>query len=64
MIGLLLIVFSGIGYKVIFRTKLRDPAHVDLQSGRRTLGEEEIFALDAYYAKTRLQRFYSFVRLW
>jgi amino acid transporter len=49
MIGLLLIVFSGIGYKVIFRTKLR---------------EEEIFALDAYYAKTRLQRFYSFVRLW
>ena len=64
MIGLLLIVFSGIGYKIIFRTKLRDPATVDLRTGRRTLGEEEIFALDAYYAQSNLKKFYSFVQLW
>lgn len=64
MIGLLLIIFSAIGYKLIFRTKLRDPAKVDLRTGRRTLGEEEIFALEAYYAKSKLQRFYSFVQLW
>lgn len=64
LIGLLLIVFSAIGYKIIFRTKLRDPATVDLKTGRRPLSEEEIFALDEYYAQSRLRRFYSFVQLW
>ena len=64
MIGLLLIVASGIGYKIIFRTKMRDPATVDLQTGRRPLDAEEIFALDAYYSQSRLRRFYSFIQLW
>lgn len=64
MIGLLLIVFSAVGYKIIFRTRLRDPAKVDLQTGRRALGEDEIFALDAYYAQSKGRRFYSFVQLW
>ncbi|OAG08497.1 amino acid permease [Paraphaeosphaeria sporulosa] len=64
MIGLLLIVFSGIGYKIVFRTKLRNPAKVDLHTGRRTLTEEEIFALDAYYSQSKAKRFYSFVQLW
>ncbi|KAF2703699.1 amino acid permease [Pleomassaria siparia CBS 279.74] len=53
MIGLILIIFSGIGYKIIFRTKLRDLATVDLRTGRRTLSDEEIYALDAYYAQSR-----------
>lgn len=64
MIGLVLIVFSGIGYKIIFRTKLRDPAKADLMTGRRTLSEEEIFALDAYHAQSRLRRFSSFMQIW
>ncbi|KAJ4305323.1 hypothetical protein N0V90_000854 [Kalmusia sp. IMI 367209] len=64
MIGLLLITLSTIGYKVIFRTKMRDPATVDLKTGRRTLSEEEIWALDEYYRQSRLRRFYSFVQLW
>ncbi|KAF2634653.1 amino acid permease [Massarina eburnea CBS 473.64] len=64
MIGLLLIIFSGLGYKVIFQTELRDPAKVDLRTGRRMLNEEEIYALDAYYAQSRLRRFYTFVQLW
>ncbi|KAJ5712000.1 hypothetical protein N7488_006156 [Penicillium malachiteum] len=35
MFGLILIKFSGIGYKLIFRINLRDPRTVDLQTGRR-----------------------------
>lgn len=64
MIGLLLITFSALGYKIIFRTKMRDPAKVDLRTGRRTLSEEEIFALETYYGQSMLRRFYSFVQLW
>jgi amino acid transporter len=64
MVGLLLIFFSGVGYKIIFRTKLRDPAKVDLRTGRRTLSEEEVFALDTYYSQSKVRKFYSFVQLW
>jgi yeast amino acid transporter len=64
MIGIVLIVSSGVGYKIIFRTKLRNPSDVDLQTGRRTLSEEEIHALDDYFAQSRLNRFYSFIQMW
>ncbi|KAF1974830.1 hypothetical protein BU23DRAFT_579570 [Bimuria novae-zelandiae CBS 107.79] len=64
VIGLLLIVFSGLAYKIIFRTKMRDPAKVDLRTACRTLGEEEIYALDLYYSQSRLRRFYTLVQLW
>lgn len=64
MIGLILIVFSGVGYKVICRTKLRDPRTVDLQTGRRPLTEEEILDLDEYHNQPLWRRFKSFVQLW
>ncbi|KAF2650526.1 hypothetical protein K491DRAFT_720686 [Lophiostoma macrostomum CBS 122681] len=63
-IDLLLIATSGIGYKVLFRTKMRDSAKVGLQTGRRPLNAEEGFARDAYYGQSRVRRFYSFIQLW
>ncbi|KAL2813601.1 amino acid permease/ SLC12A domain-containing protein [Aspergillus granulosus] len=64
MIGLLLIIASGIGYKLVFRTKIRDPRTVDLQTGRRTLSTEEIKELDDYASMPRWRKIYSFVQLW
>lgn len=64
MFGTILILASGIGYKLIYRTKFRDPATVDLQTGRRVLSVEEIVELDAYEQTSRWRKFYSFVQLW
>jgi amino acid transporter len=64
MFGTILIVVSGISYKLIYRTKLRDPATVDLQTGRRPLSVEEIIELDNYKQLSAWRRFYSFVQLW
>ncbi|KAL2845268.1 amino acid permease/ SLC12A domain-containing protein [Aspergillus pseudoustus] len=64
MIGLLLIVASGVGYKLVFRTKFRDPRTVDLQTGRRTLSTEEITELDGYAAMPQWRKFVSFIQLW
>jgi amino acid transporter len=64
MFGLILILSTGIGYKLIFRTKLRDLKTVDLQTGRRTLGPEEIVELDEYHRLSKLRRFYTYVQLW
>ncbi|KAL3462386.1 amino acid permease/ SLC12A domain-containing protein [Aspergillus heterothallicus] len=64
MIGLLLIIASALGYKLVFRTKVRDPRTVDLQTGRRTLSTEEIKELDDYAAMPRWRKFGSFVQLW
>ncbi|KAJ5616271.1 hypothetical protein N7537_001385 [Penicillium hordei] len=64
MFGLVLIVFSTIAYKLIYRTKLRDPRTVDLQTGRRTLGTEEILELDKYEQMPSWRKFVTFVQLW
>jgi len=64
MFGIILIVCSGIGYKIIFRTKLRDPATADLKTGRRHLTVKEIQELDEYHHMPRWRKFYSFVQLW
>ncbi|KAL4913456.1 amino acid permease/ SLC12A domain-containing protein [Aspergillus aurantiobrunneus] len=64
MFGIILIAFSAVGYKLIYRTKLRDPRTVDLQTGRRTLGLEEIKELDNYSDMPRWRKFASFVQLW
>jgi yeast amino acid transporter len=64
MFGLILILSTGIGYKMIFRTKLRDLKTVDLQTGRRTLNPEEIVELDEYHRLSKLRRFYTYVQLW
>jgi yeast amino acid transporter len=64
MIGLILIVTSTIAYKIIFRTKLRDPRTVDLQTGRRPLSIHEIRELDEYERLPQWRKFVSFVQLW
>ncbi|KAI7186014.1 hypothetical protein KC363_g6826 [Hortaea werneckii] len=64
MIGLLLIISTGFGYKILFRTKLRDPATVDLKTGRRPLGVEEIRMLNEYYALPLRHRLWAYLKLW
>ncbi|CAK3973554.1 amino acid permease [Lecanosticta acicola] len=64
MIGLILIMGSGIGYKLILRTKVRDPCKVDLQTGRRALDLHEIKALDEYLQKPWWRRLATFLQPW
>lgn len=64
MIGLIMIVGFGLGYKLLLRTKLRDPATVDLQSGRRTLDASEIKALDEYFSMPWWRKVMTFLQLW
>lgn len=64
MFGLILIILSGVGYKLIYQTKIRDPRHVDLQTGRRTLNAEEIRKLDWYHSLPLWRRVFKFIQLW
>ncbi|KAJ5559978.1 hypothetical protein N7513_002377 [Penicillium frequentans] len=64
MFGLVLIVLSTIAYKVIYRTKLRDLRTVDLQTGRRTLGTDEILELDEYERMPQWRKLVGFIQLW
>lgn len=64
LIGWFLIVFSSIAYKIILRTKIRDPAKVDLQTGRRYLSDEEIIMLDEHNSQPLYRRFLTFIQLW
>ncbi|KAL4754147.1 hypothetical protein BDW72DRAFT_214631 [Aspergillus terricola var. indicus] len=64
MFGMLLIVSTAVGYKLIYRTKFRDPRTVDLQTGRRPLGVKEIKELDDYKNMSPWRKFVSFVQLW
>ncbi|OQD92680.1 hypothetical protein PENSOL_c039G02885 [Penicillium solitum] len=63
-IGLFLIIFSTIAYKIIFRTPWRDPATADLVTGHRTLTTEEIRQLNAYYERPFWRRIGTYIRLW
>lgn len=64
MFGLVLIFGTAIGYKLIFRTKIRDLRSVDLQTGRRLLTNREIQELKGYERMPRWRKIYSFVQLW
>ena len=64
IIGILVIVSFTLAYKLIYRTKLRDPATADLKYGRRTLGIDEIKQLDEYYRQPTWRRFLTYVQLW
>lgn len=63
-IGILVIVSFTLAYKLIYRTKLRNPATADLKYGRRTLGIDEIKQLDDYYKQPAWRRFLTYVQLW
>lgn len=64
MLGVILILASYVGYKVVFKTSIRDPETADLITGRRELGVEELAFLDQYYAKPPWRRFLGYVKLW
>ncbi|KAL4763865.1 amino acid permease-domain-containing protein [Aspergillus foveolatus] len=49
ILGILVILIPTALYKVIMRTKWRDPRTADLVTGRRRLSEEEILLLDKHY---------------
>lgn len=64
MIGVVTVVSFTIGYKILYRTKIRDPKTADLQTGRRTLEGEELEMLNEYYKRSALRRFYTYIQLW
>ncbi|KAF9893669.1 hypothetical protein FE257_009837 [Aspergillus nanangensis] len=64
IIGILVIGTCTAAYKIIFRTKWRDPATADLVTGRRELTAEEIQELDQYYGRPFWRRLGTYVRLW
>ncbi|OJD34602.1 aat family amino acid transporter [Diplodia corticola] len=64
VLGLILILTSYLGYKVVFRTKIRDVKTVDLVSDRRPLTEDDIMELDAYYKQGIYRRFASYFTIW
>ncbi|CZR61357.1 related to amino acid transport protein GAP1 [Phialocephala subalpina] len=64
MIGVVIVLTFTIGYKIIYKTKIRDPKTADLKTGRRTLGKEEIDMLNEYYSRSTLKRFWTYVQLW
>lgn len=64
MIGVVIVLSFTIGYKIIFKTKIRDPDTADLKTGRRTLGKEEIDMLNEYYSRSTLRRFWTYIQLW
>ena len=49
------------GYKLIYRTKLVDPAKADIVSGRRPLSAQDIAFFDAYYAQPIWKRALSYI---
>lgn len=64
VLGLVLILTSYFGYKIIFRTKIKDLKTVDLTTDRRPLTEDDILELDAYYKQPMYQRFSSYFTIW
>lgn len=64
MIGVLIIAGFTIAYKLIFRTRWRDPKLVDCVTGRRILSVEEINQLDEYYKMSKWRRLFAYVQLW
>ncbi|RDW76926.1 hypothetical protein BP6252_04979 [Coleophoma cylindrospora] len=64
MLGMLIVVFFTLIYKVIMRTPWRDPKTADLVTGRWILRPEEIQQLDDYYRMPTWRRFLTYVQLW
>jgi amino acid transporter len=64
MIGVVIVLTFTFAYKIIYKTKIRDPKTADLRTGRRTLGKEEIDMLNEYYGRSTIKRFWTYVQLW
>jgi amino acid transporter len=64
MIGLILVAVSGLGYKLVYGTKVVDPRFADLKTGRRPIVGKELEDLRAYYAMPKWRRFGTYIQLW
>ncbi|RDW72304.1 uncharacterized protein DSM5745_07476 [Aspergillus mulundensis] len=64
ILGILVIVVPTVLYKVILRTKWRDPKTADLVTGRRQLVAEEILLLDEHYSRPLWRRVATYAKLW
>ncbi|KAI9373285.1 amino acid permease/ SLC12A domain-containing protein [Aspergillus egyptiacus] len=64
IIGLLLIIGPMALYKVVLRTKWRDPAMADLVNGKRQLSSEEIMLMDKHYSRPLWRRIGTYIKLW
>ncbi|KAL2438533.1 Amino-acid permease GAP3 [Exophiala dermatitidis] len=60
-LGVPVVVIAIIGYKLIFRTKIRRASEIDLVTGHRPLTEEDEAFLDQYYAQPMWKRVWSYV---
>jgi amino acid transporter len=64
MLGVCMIIISYVGYKVIFKTKFRDPYTADLHTGRAVLSKEQLGELEKYKSMSRNKRFGTYIKLW
>ncbi|KAL4990993.1 hypothetical protein BDW68DRAFT_193637 [Aspergillus falconensis] len=64
ILGILVILVPTALYKVILRTKWRDPKTIDLVTGGRQLSAEEILLLDEHYSRPLWRWFGTYVRVW
>ncbi|KAL4751598.1 hypothetical protein BDW72DRAFT_212664 [Aspergillus terricola var. indicus] len=64
ILGILVILIPTALYKVILRTKWRDPRTADLVTGRRSLSEEEILLLDKHYNQPIWRKVGTYVKVW
>ncbi|KAL2834228.1 amino acid permease/ SLC12A domain-containing protein [Aspergillus cavernicola] len=60
-LGVPLVLVSVIGYKVVFRTKVRRASEIDLVTGFQGLSVENELFLDRYYALPLWRRVWSYV---
>jgi amino acid transporter len=60
-LGVPLVLVAMIGYKLIFRTKIRRASEIDLVSGHQPLTEEQEKFLDHYYTLPMWRRVWSYI---
>ncbi|RDW83512.1 hypothetical protein BP5796_05003 [Coleophoma crateriformis] len=60
-LGVPLVLAAWLGYKVIFKTKIRRASEIDLVEGHRPMTEEDRLFLDRYYAQPLWKRVWSYV---
>lgn len=63
-LGLILILGVYVGYKLIYRTKIRNLHDIDLTTGRRVMTEEQAKEVARYQAMPRSKRFATYIQLW
>lgn len=63
-IGVVIVIVFTIAHKLIYRSKFRQAATADLNTGRRTLRSEEISMLQKYYDRPARVRAMAYFKFW